>query len=152
MLWRSPLPFLYRDRKSKLLKHCVTAFRTDTITTITSLLLHSFSVCRAQTRRVFHIVDTLPLLTTVSFEFDSLRCNHLFSNSLIPVLTPLSQALVQKATEHSLNETEKGTVVEDCSSRILNVYITQGLIRLSIFKTVLVNVTSKRQSSAINSK
>ena len=101
---------------------------------------------------MFHIVDTLPLLTTVSFEFDSLRCNHLFSNSLIPVLTPLSQAVVQKATEHSLNETEKGTVVEDRSSRILDVYITQGLIRLSIFKTVLVNVTSKRQSSAINSK
>ena len=142
---------MYRDRKSKLLKHCVPSVPTS-ITTITSLLLHSLSVCRTQTRRVFHIVDTLPLLTTVSFEFDSLRCNHQFSNFLIPVLTPLSQAVVQKATEHSLNETEKGTVVEDCSSRILNVYITQGLIRLSIFNTVLVNVTSKRQSSAINSK
>lgn len=100
---------------------------------------------------MLHIADTLPLLTTVNFKFDSLRCNHLFSNSLIPVLTPLSQAVVQKTTEHSLNETKKGTVVED-SSLIFVVYITQGLIRLSIFKTVLVNVTSKRQSSAINSK
>ena len=100
---------------------------------------------------MLHIADTLPLLTTVSFKFDSLRCNHLFSNSLIPVLTPLYQAVVQKTTEHSLNETKKGAVVED-SSLIFVVYITQGLIRLSIFKTVLVNVTSKRQSSAINSK
>lgn len=98
---------VYRNRKSKLLKHCVTAFRTDIDYHNNVFVVQGWAGGRTQARWVFHIVDTLPLLTTISFKFDSLRCNHLFNNSLIPVLTPLSQAVVQKTTEHSLKKERK---------------------------------------------